>query len=401
MIGLFKDIVKLIIWCGGWLMPKNRHKIIFGAWGGKSYADTAKYLFQYFFDKPEYKLIWVGDADVRSALPVLPQNAKFVAKGSALACYHAATAGFWAYTHSPEGDISRLPLCGRAVLLNLDHGIGLKRYGTECPSYKLNNGTIRKRFSLKPPKQVAYLVRPNHIQAEACKRSFPQFNQSPVLPFGLPTEDWMKHVRGNRKLAMEYKARFAEMFGLPLNRRWFVYAPTFRWTVEDNFSFANIPNLTKRELLTRMLECQNAIIVEKLHPRVLLGDERISYDNVHVFGIGGEKARLIEPLELFLAADFIISDYSSVAYSGYLMGVPVVHFAYDLDFYVSQDTGLLFPLDEMNVGPIVTDIAALCDVLSDHDAVKWQVGNKVQTLLEWDTGRACEQIKNFMETFNC
>ena len=169
-------------------------------------------------------------------------------------------------------------------------------------------------------------------------------------------------------------------------RKWIVYAPTFRHLSEKNYSFRDA-SAGERKKLDAVLDTIGAVIVEKLHPNRITGLNPES--DGHVFSIAGPAAKAIEPHELWLAADAIVSDYSSCV-------VPLFHFVYDYDYYTKEDTGLVADLDDIRFGVVAKTFDELCDELSRFDEARSQSGKRARDLIEYEDGHSCEKYLDFI-----
>jgi CDP-glycerol glycerophosphotransferase len=67
--------------------------------------------------------------------------------------------------------------------------------------------------------------------------------------------------------------------------------------------------------------------------------------------------------ELYLAADVLVTDYSSVMFDFSLTGKPMVFFAYDLERYRDELRGFYFDLLPVAPGPVVADADALVEAV--------------------------------------
>jgi CDP-glycerol glycerophosphotransferase len=72
--------------------------------------------------------------------------------------------------------------------------------------------------------------------------------------------------------------------------------------------------------------------------------------------------------ELFLAADVMVTDYSSSMFDFAVTGKPLVFFTYDLDRFRDQVRGFYFDLEEYAPGPVVRSQEDLADALLDLPA---------------------------------
>jgi CDP-glycerol glycerophosphotransferase len=73
--------------------------------------------------------------------------------------------------------------------------------------------------------------------------------------------------------------------------------------------------------------------------------------------------------DLYLAADVLITDYSSVMFDFAVTRKPILLFTYDLAHYRDELRGLYLPLEQEAPGPLLTTTAEVIDALRDLDAV--------------------------------
>jgi CDP-glycerol glycerophosphotransferase len=73
--------------------------------------------------------------------------------------------------------------------------------------------------------------------------------------------------------------------------------------------------------------------------------------------------------ELYLAADVLVTDYSSSMFDFAVTGKPIVLYAYDLERYRDRLRGFTFDLETEGPGPVVLDQDALADALLDLPAL--------------------------------
>ena len=70
----FKDLIDLFFLALGHVFPRFRNKIVFGAWHGTSYSDNPKFLFEFLFKHPEFRIVWIGNRSVAKTLPPVPED---------------------------------------------------------------------------------------------------------------------------------------------------------------------------------------------------------------------------------------------------------------------------------------------------------------------------------------
>jgi CDP-glycerol glycerophosphotransferase len=76
-----------------------------------------------------------------------------------------------------------------------------------------------------------------------------------------------------------------------------------------------------------------------------------------------------DAIELLLAADVLITDYSSLAFDFAASGRPLLFFTPDLEAYRDDVRGLSLDLDAVAPGPLLRTTDEVIDALRDLDAV--------------------------------
>lgn len=383
-----KNLVNLFFLLLGHLFLRSRRKIVFGAWNGNSYSDNPKFLFEFFFAHPEFRIVWIGNKAVRSTLPPLPPHASFAVRHSPLGLWHALTAKTWLFSHSTN-DIALIAIWGRALLIDTAHGVGLKQVGAMCPSWKNSKPEPLSRLL----KNTVHLAMPSAWQSRNTLAGFPDLFAEPTLPFGSTTIDFVLAHKDDALFRKCLRKQFSKTFGLPPDKKWIVYAPTFRHLSDKNFSFSELGN-SERKALESRLGSIGAIIVEKLHPGRI--GNATAVNSGSVFSIKGPAARTLEPHALWIAADAMISDYSSCVVPTFLLGKPVIHFVYDYEYYTKEDTGLVADLEDIRFGAIARNLDELLDCLAHLDRAANQCGKRARELIEYEDGKACDKYLAFI-----
>jgi CDP-glycerol glycerophosphotransferase len=71
--------------------------------------------------------------------------------------------------------------------------------------------------------------------------------------------------------------------------------------------------------------------------------------------------------DLYLAADVLVTDYSSVMFDFVLTDKPIVLLAPDLEQYREVERGFYFDLEEHAPGPLIRTTAGVVEALSEPD----------------------------------
>jgi CDP-glycerol glycerophosphotransferase len=100
--------------------------------------------------------------------------------------------------------------------------------------------------------------------------------------------------------------------------------------------------------------------------------------------------------ELFLVADALITDYSSVMFDFTVTGKPVFFFTPDLEHYARKLRGFYFDLVSVAPGPVVSTAEELVALVRDRDAVQRRFADRYRAWRERfnprDDGRAADRV---------
>jgi CDP-glycerol glycerophosphotransferase (TagB/SpsB family) len=159
-----------------------------------------------------------------------------------------------------------------------------------------------------------------------------------VSELGIPRTDILVDRARAGPVAEEVRRRF----GLNGGRRVILYAPTFRG---DRVTQARDPEGLDIEVLRRVLGDDHVLLVRS-HPFVRRGPGPSDADPFVVDASGYPEMN-----ELMLAADVLITDYSSAIFEFALLGRPIVFFAPDHAAY-ERERGFYFDFAAGAPGPI-------------------------------------------------
>ncbi len=100
--------------------------------------------------------------------------------------------------------------------------------------------------------------------------------------------------------------------------------------------------------------------------------------------------------ELYLAADVLVTDYSSAMFDFAVTGKPMLFYTYDLDEYKSLLRGFYFDLAPEAPGPLLPTSPEVLDALRDIDAVSERYAERYARFRErfchLEDGRATERV---------
>jgi CDP-glycerol glycerophosphotransferase (TagB/SpsB family) len=198
--------------------------------------------------------------------------------------------------------------------------------------------------------------------------------KSPIWQEGYPRNDVL--VTGN---ADELRARL----GIPAGKTVVLYAPTWRDDRPGKVDHLDVASFS-REL------GPDFVILIRGHSRTM--QPGIDVRATGVVDVTGYP----DISELFLVADALVTDYSSVMFDFTVTGKPLYFFAPDLDHYRDQLRGFYFDLLPVAPGPVLDDPAELIRYLRSPDAHKADFAERYaawqQRFNPLDDGHAGERV---------
>jgi CDP-glycerol glycerophosphotransferase (TagB/SpsB family) len=375
------------------LWPRDRKKLVFGAWFGTKFADNPKYLILYLAARAsDLDLVWIGRKGVAAALPP-DAKVRFARYGSLAAIYEMLTANFCFITHGRQ-DLGWMNVLRGSKVVYLGHGVALKPMGT--PIDDRSKGLVESiRRLVRKMNCYAYFVATSERH---CQKMLQEFKingatQDRILQTGQPRNDYLIQNKSSA-LAGQLRAKLLSTHSIPTTQRIVTYLPTFRNKRYREFSFLALKG-SDYERMQSLLEKNNAVILEKSHP---VDGEREGDIKEKALGriVPLKEGAFVDTQELLLATDMLITDYSGVYLDYLLLDRPVLHFAYDLKYYTEVDRGLYFNLNEVAGGPVIEDFDALCLNIEQnlqnpncHRDCREKIRKE---LMEFETGKASQQI---------
>jgi CDP-glycerol glycerophosphotransferase len=341
--------------------------VLYQSWGGRL-ADSPRAIFDELRRRDAaYEHVWVLN-DPAAA----PDGAAAVRPGGAAYLQQLGRAGHIVSSNVLPGYFRKKP---STTYLQTWHGTPLKRiaFDIEQPAF-----ADRERYFRWLRREVDawdYLVSPNSFSTAVLRRAFRY--EGPILETGYPRND---------VLASPDRARVREEvraeLGIADGVRAVLYAPTWR----DDRAFTSGVDLAA--LAERLGD--GFVLLLRAHRAVAESAEVARHS--HVRNVSGRD----DVAGLLLAADVLVTDYSSVMCDFAITERPIVLFTYDLAYYRDELRGLYVDLEAEAPGPLVDTVEELAGALIDADAVRERHSAAYERFRErycsLEDGRSAERV---------
>jgi len=282
---------------------------------------------------------------------------------------------------SGKYDVSQNFLTGRTKIIQLWHGIPLKKIGFDTYLGKINDNLVRYLFFLPVLKSLLkfdLLIATSEFIKPRFKAAF-RLPDKKVPVTGYPRNDILFSNSSQSGSNDEVKT--------------ILYAPTLRNEGIDG-SAADKLSIEELSKVNEFLAGINVKLYIKLHfsEENLLKD--ISLSNVVLL----KSDPFFDIQEFLCRTDILITDYSSVYFDYLLLDRPIVFFAYDLENYISNDRGFYDKYEDVTPGDVVRSWDGVIDSITKYFAEPGRYQEERKKLREkyWEhfDGKSSERVYN-------
>lgn len=337
-----RKIASDLVWCLCRLLPMQNNKIVFSSYGGKGFGGNPKAIALALLECGEpLDLVWLARDDSIA----VPSGIRVCRFGTPQAVRELSTARVWVDDSRGGAHYKRR----QQIYLQTWHGFALKHIEraaeTSLPASYVAQCRKDSSYIDLIPSNSAFMTR-------VFQEDF--WYDGEIAPFGSPRNDLF--FRDNSALSEQVR----HFFHLPAQQRLMLYAPTFR--ADGSVSaYALDAEAALRACEQRFGGKWSALI--RLHPNAsALSAGLFPYDGQRIL----DATTYPDMQELLVAADLLLTDYSSSMFDYALQQKPCIQFALDIQDY-QNDRNFYFPLDALPF-PLATDNDALCACISAYDA---------------------------------
>ena len=324
--------------------------VFFEAWKGRQYSDNPRAIFEELVRRgDERRLVWA----VEHHGVEVPDGVDTVVVGSR-SYYRALGRARWVVSNDsmPQHYAKR----EGSVYGQTWHGTPLKRIGFDIEDLQMSNKNYLVQFAKEVAKWDA-LVSPNAYSTDIFRRAFNYDGR--VLETGYPRNDVFH--RPEERAARTATA--AERLGIEPGKRVILYAPTWRDNQYDK---------SGRYLFSMKLDLERMYRQFKDDAVLLIRGHQLVADSVDTSMFGGfarNVSHYPDISDLYLVADVLVTDYSSVMFDFVNTGRPMVFFTHDLEAYRDDLRGFYIDFEAEAPGPLLGHTTDVIDALTDLDRV--------------------------------
>ena len=183
--------------------------------------------------------------------------------------------------------------------------------------------------------------------------------------------------------------RIREELGIPEGKKAVLYAPTWRDDQHVSGKGYTLALPVDFERLRREL-ADDYVILFRAH--YFVANE---FDFERYAGFVLDVSNVSDINDLYIAADVLVTDYSSVFFDYANLGRPIVFYMYDLEAYATELRGFYLDLSELP-GPIVRDEEELVAAVRSADSPDAELAERYHRFNErftyLDDGHASERV---------
>jgi CDP-glycerol glycerophosphotransferase len=260
------------------------------------------------------------------------------------------------------------------------HGTPLKRLGVDVSDRQRSARRLERRWPSIDNWQ--YVVSPSRFATPILREAYGI--EGEMLETGYPRND----VLTGPEAAAAGRA-LRRRLGVPDGARTVLYAPTYRDHVVDERGRYRLDVRLDLRRLREVLGSDTVILFRKHH--YIIDAVPATPD-----GFVRDVSAYPDGTRLLLAADVLVTDYSSIMFDYAVTRRPMLFFTYDFDAYRDEIRGFYLDLPSEAPGPLLRTSDELAAALADVEAVEAEFGARYDAFAarfcEFDDGHATRRV---------
>ncbi|WP_077614027.1 CDP-glycerol glycerophosphotransferase family protein [Caenibacillus caldisaponilyticus] len=316
------------------VLPVDRKLIVFESGVGKQVADSPRAIYEEIVRRQlDYKKVWVCNKNIRFRDP----KTKRITRLSPQYYYYLARARYWINNQNFPTYIKKRP---QTTYIQTWHGTPLKKMLFDIEKIQGRNEDYLERV-YQATKSWDYLISPSPYATKAFKSAF--HFEGEILEIGYPRND-IFYKPEREEVARTVRNRL----NIDKDKKVILYAPTFR----DNQTVKNNKFVFDLQLdLEKMRETLGDDYVVLLRMHVVITNKIKIPEEIKDFVKNVSDYPDIQ--DLYLIADILITDYSSVMFDFANSRKPMLFYTYDLETYRDDLRGFYMDFEKEAPGPLL------------------------------------------------
>ncbi|MHA7180891.1 bifunctional glycosyltransferase/CDP-glycerol:glycerophosphate glycerophosphotransferase [Arthrobacter sp. MDB2-24] len=243
------------------------------------------------------------------------------------------------------------------------------------PLKKLGNDVAATNFSLSywnlMWREATYwdaLLAQNDYAAEVLANCFGFDGQ--VIVEGYPRNDSLRSIDADAR-----RARVRELLAIPEGKTAILYAPTWRDDAKNASKQYELVTYLDFEKAQKQLGDDYVLLLRGHHN---IAGQRQTAGNKFVIDV----TEYPEVNDLYLAADVLVNDYSSVMFDFCVTGKPIIFLTPDIAQYRDSTRGFYFDLEEQAPGPLLTTTPEVVNAIKSLPSIQMRYADRYQAFVD-------------------
>jgi len=350
-------------------MPRTT--IVYNSFHGR-FSDSPRALFEGLSPRPGTDHVWLADPDHQHAFP---PGVATVPIDSADAVEALESADLLIASTHTEVEWTKGP---NTTYLQTWHGTPLKRvhhdvlWAPEGRLSRLDHDVAKWDL----------LISPNAVSTPRLRRAF-RF-RGEILETGYPRNDVLSHP--DRDVI---RSAIRKELGIGDDATAVLYAPTWRDDELFEDDRPHVPMALDFRSLTEGLGSDYCVLARS---HILMTGRSVLTETSGVRDVSYYP----DVRDLYLAADVLVTDYSSAMFDFAITGKPIVFYPYDLERFRDTVRGFYFDLLPEAPGPVVESVPDLVDALHHLPGIQSDFADSYQrfktTFCHLEDGQATQRV---------
>lgn len=337
----FYIIKKIRYKCRGFFAKVDEKIIVFGAYNGRNYACSPKAIYEYILQDEkfeDYQFVWIFNHPKEYQFLEKKRNTIIVKNQSVECERYLQKAKYWIFNFRA---VDQWVPKKNQIYVQCWHGTPLKRLGYDITnSDNAMNSVLEIQNKYKTDtKRFKYLLSSCRFVTEKFTTAWnlKQFHkENAILEVGYPRNDFLSTFSSDDVAAIKKRLGLEKCA-----KKIILYAPTWRDNQHDAEAGYVYESPVDFEYLYRKLSNEYVIL---FRAHYLVAD---NFDFDAYQGFLYDASSYDDINDLYIAADMLITDYSSVFFDYAITEKKMIFYMYDMEEYRDEVRGFYLDVDEL------------------------------------------------------